>query len=1039
MKLGSVAILLAVVGLCVCDVRCSAAPEDGVSRQRRGNQAMPPPALYVLDCRITESPEGVRIEGTETIHVENRTSGRIDRLQVHWPNPGVMHLEVVPGGTPAGVLRSPDGSQPEAPFVLELTDPIEPGREAVVRLSFSMNPLKPARGLPGLYLHWHPKLRWGSEGHDDYRVRLAVPPGYTVGASGPLDEATGCYQAEHVKSFGLFLAPGISVLDADASGVQVRVLCTAAAEECAQLLREVAVDAIEFYRERFGFYPYRSLTIVPGEPDSLGGFPVATAMVAVHAQEKMGEFPGYPWRRIVAHEIGHQYWGEWVLEKDSPGWLWIALGIYADREWSRARGQDMGLYRQYLDRFVSAVRDGADTRLQRAPGESMAGWDNHSTGYCVVSALESVMGEAAFARAYQRCLDEFGGARMGASEFQEVCEQECGRSLEWFFDQWLRSSTYPSYQVSSQTCEREGDRYVSRIRVACSGTMRMPVPVEAVFEDGQRRRAFTERELDVSELRFDSSSPLAAATVDPDGVLPLVVPPPSAEERKLRSRLRDLPWVGVGEEALALWASAQQHGLEDAELVFKLAMLLYDGAYYDEALAGFKRVAATDANPIWAFICEVWQGHVLDLLGRRGDARAHYEAALRLCETQAMPPIRHDQYGIELNREWLRQRLQTPFQRESAPTEAGEEPVAVEENVHLYGSGQGAGLDWRALRDEGNAPILSACLEGAGREDLARLGLPDLPERLERLREGRIIRATEEGYELAFPVVTGEQRADLQALVEDAARQVLPKAEETVEELRSALKGREDMLYHVAWSLVMDSGPAWHTLEQELERNHPGADTAMWDTVWLVYPPHRHLVGTNIDMTPAGNWLYATWSDSTPDCMPTFEVIRRGEAGILDCWRRSSAPGGEQSTAVGGGPAEQAESGDEGSGFADLAGTLALAATLMEHGLADQQGQLRLYVFEADSREGRLHRKLAADFAREVARRFDVQQASQQLGVPPGRAMVIAYHEICWEVLAHLAERGSLEVPAILTEPGVETDQMVRLISLRLGGPAPFE
>ena len=48
---------------------------------------------------------------------------------------------------------------------------------------------------------------------------------------------------------------------------------------------------IAFYHERFGVYPHRSLTIVPGMSSISGGYPAATALVVVHGQEQLAERP----------------------------------------------------------------------------------------------------------------------------------------------------------------------------------------------------------------------------------------------------------------------------------------------------------------------------------------------------------------------------------------------------------------------------------------------------------------------------------------------------------------------------------------------------------------------------------------------------------------------------------------------------------------------------------------------------------------------------------------------------------------------------
>ena len=51
---------------------------------------------------------------------------------------------------------------------------------------------------------------------------------------------------------------------------------------------------------------------------------------------------------------------------------------------------------------------------------------------------------------------------------------------------------------------------------------------------------------------------------------------------------------------------------------------------------------------------------VLDLLGRRADAVAHYEEALKI---PGSPSWQHSQYNLTINKQWVQERLKTPFER----------------------------------------------------------------------------------------------------------------------------------------------------------------------------------------------------------------------------------------------------------------------------------------------------------------------------------------------------------------------------------------
>ena len=105
--------------------------------------------------------------------------------------------------------------------------------------------------------------------------------------STPIQASTG----EGVRVFGLFIGKGYQSAEADAGDVRVRAVFTPAGRPCAELLLRTAVDVIGFYRQQFGFYPQRSLTIVPGMDYPAGGYPAATGLAVIHGQEHLGERP----------------------------------------------------------------------------------------------------------------------------------------------------------------------------------------------------------------------------------------------------------------------------------------------------------------------------------------------------------------------------------------------------------------------------------------------------------------------------------------------------------------------------------------------------------------------------------------------------------------------------------------------------------------------------------------------------------------------------------------------------------------------------
>jgi hypothetical protein len=103
-------------------------------------------------------------------------------------------------------------------------------------------------------------------------------------------------------------------------------------------------------------------------------------------------------------------------------------------------------------------------------------------------------------------------------------------------------------------------------------------------------------------------------------------------------------------------------GIMDGDTLFRLGMMLYDGALHEKALTVFELLAGetnsgAKSRYFWA---TVWQEMLLELMGRRADAVARYGEAL---DSGVDGTFRHSQYGIVITRAWVRQSLQEPYQR----------------------------------------------------------------------------------------------------------------------------------------------------------------------------------------------------------------------------------------------------------------------------------------------------------------------------------------------------------------------------------------
>jgi tetratricopeptide (TPR) repeat protein len=153
---------------------------------------------------------------------------------------------------------------------------------------------------------------------------------------------------------------------------------------------------------------------------------------------------------------------------------------------------------------------------------------------------------------------------------------------------------------------------------------------------------------------FRAKAPLKEVVIEPDSAVVLVEAP--VTQMKFMAMIRQMPWTGVGAAALEMYRQAGELKIDDVGTRVKLALLLYDGKYYQESLDLMTQLEKSD----WRFAALVWQGHLLDLLGRRDEAVARYQEALKV---PGSPNMQHAQYNMRINRAWVDERLKTPFER----------------------------------------------------------------------------------------------------------------------------------------------------------------------------------------------------------------------------------------------------------------------------------------------------------------------------------------------------------------------------------------
>lgn len=344
------------------------------------------------------------------------------------------------------------------------------------------------------------------------------------------------------------------------------------------------------------------------------------------------------------------------------------------------------------------------------------------------------------------------------------------------------------------------------------------------------------------------------------------------------------------------------------------------------------------------------------------------------------------------------------------------EDFNISEHFSYYGMGSGPGIDWQALYDPANNPILKDCLTETTMKSLQALGIPDLHRRLERLERGNLIKKVDERYQLAFPSIVGKKRAELKKIVEDSAVRLLPTAEKMIQQIRPTLEDHEEMLYHVLWSVIMDGPVAWQVAGQTLKQHVKQGDTSFNHKGWLVYPRHPFKCGTNSYGIPSGQ-LRISHSPNV------FRAIR---SSISQRQLDMSQYRAEFFQLI----KQAAQAAKQGHPIASKS----TKQTLYKCGLVDRQGKPKIFIIQCDLNNlevVRLYVEMGQRFGEEIILNSDIIKIADTLDVEPGIAFLVAYHEISYEVLERLAEKKILDIPNIVTKSN-DISEISKLISLTI-------
>ncbi len=234
--------------------------------------------------------------------------------------------------------------------------------------------------------------------------------------------------------------------------------------------------------------------------------------------------------RILAHELAHQWFGDFVsVQSWAHVWLNEGFATYAYALWQEQRGGDTA-YRRVM---AAADRDDFTGSVYIADSLNVAALFTSTTfqkGAWVLHMLRHVMGDRSFFAAVRDYLRTYAYGTVTTADFQRVCERHYGRSLDWFFREWIYGVARPVYTLGWTSAQggAAGDSSTVTLTVRQVQTdapaFTMPLDVVVATPRGETTRVIWDS-LPIQQFVFRVAAPASAVTLDPGGwVLKRVAP-----------------------------------------------------------------------------------------------------------------------------------------------------------------------------------------------------------------------------------------------------------------------------------------------------------------------------------------------------------------------------------------------------------------------------------------------------------------------------------------------------------------------------------
>jgi aminopeptidase N len=463
-------------------------------------------------------------------------------------------------------------------------------------------------------------------------LRVTVPSGFKVIASG-LESADAAADGKTTVRFQTAtpsFPASFAVVQGDpttiaSGGIQTALFFRERKDMAGAYGQEIG-RAMEFLSGLYGALPNRNLTVIETEAGTPNGY-AAPGILFLSPRAIGNEVNS----KLLANQISRQWWGGQVSPA-TRNHMWIENGMarYAELLYTENVSGAGAMEAQVHDTYVEALTVEQPPLMQSARLEDYSPefWAaTAGKGAAVLHMLRSIIGDESFFRLLKTVPERYAGKSINTADFQKVTEEVSGKSLNYFFLQWIESSGAPEFKMEyTMFRTSKGFRVNGKISQDLD-TFRMPVMLHIDTEGNPE-----EKKVDVAGTSTDFA-------VETFGKPKNVVLDPKGQLLRYDNDMRVAVAIKRGEqffevaeyiEALNEYKKALDVKRNSSLAHYRTAQAYFIQGNYQAAANEFREALSGDLEPKWT---EVWAhinlGQIYDITDQRDRAVNEYKLAQR--------------------------------------------------------------------------------------------------------------------------------------------------------------------------------------------------------------------------------------------------------------------------------------------------------------------------------------------------------------------------------------------------------------------------